>query len=96
VQQNAAEQIARQGMQPKDFRVAMLRKSIESTRLFADRCRNLLEESRFLLDKIRPEDLRLGGISIAGLFKETLRCLAPDAEDREVNFDFQNDAREEK
>ena len=84
-------------MEPSDLRIAMLRKSLEWTRLFADRCRYLLDGSRFLLGQIRSEELRRGGHSIVNLIRETLQCLRPDALDREIEFDFQNTlTREEK
>lgn len=86
------EAIAKRGMSPSDFRIGMLRRSLEWTRHFATRCRFLIEESRFLLDRITPKQLRIGGSSIGNLVKEMIACLRPDAEDREVEFDFQNQA----
>ncbi len=87
------EQIAKNGMQPSDLRVRILRTSLQWTKLFAERCRVLLEESRFLLGKIRREELRLGGASIVKLVKEIIQCLKPDSDYRKIEVNFQNDVK---
>ena len=90
------QQIVKKGMSPTDFRIAMLRKSLELTRLFADRCSNLMEESRFLLGRLRAEELRLAGTSIVKLVSETIAGLRPYAEDREIEIEFRNHIRGER
>lgn len=88
------EQIARNGLQPADFRVAMLRKSLQWARLFAERTRTLLEESRFLLSYITREKLKLAKSSIVTVVTEAIACLRIDAEDRNIEIRFQNDIRD--
>jgi signal transduction histidine kinase len=88
------EQIAKNGLQPADFRVAMLRKSLQWARLFAERTRTLLEESRFLLSFITREKLKLNKSSIITVVTEAIACLKIDAEDRNIEINFQNDIRD--
>jgi signal transduction histidine kinase len=66
------------------------RKALERASLFAKKIQILMEESRFLLGGITRESLRIGAHSLSGLIREVVRGLAPVAERRRLDIQFNN------
>jgi signal transduction histidine kinase len=50
----------------------------------------LLEQSRFLLDEIKPGSLKIGSHSLAFVINEVAACLAPYAEQRRIEVKIRN------
>ena len=89
------KQLERGVISASDPAIKDLGTSLAWTRLFADRCRNLLEESRFLLGKLGPSELRKGGSSIGNLVLEIIVGLKPDADDRGIEFVFSRSSEQD-
>jgi len=89
------KQLERGGMNANDPAIKDLGTSLAWTRLFADRCRILLEESRFLLGKMGASELSKDGSSIGTLVREVITGLKPYADDRGIEILFSQPPEED-
>ncbi|MEO5335940.1 MAG: GAF domain-containing sensor histidine kinase [Magnetospirillum sp. WYHS-4] len=65
---------------------ARFHKSLARARLFAEKTRILVDESRFILDRIAPESLKVIDCDILDLIAEVTLCLRPEAERRGLDI----------
>lgn len=87
---DAYEDLTRRGFESSGLRASILSKSLKWAKLFATRTRHLVEETRFLIDEIRRDQLRFADCDIGRMVKEVIKCLQPDSEKRHIGVVFNN------
>ncbi len=79
-------QVRKAGFKASDFRKGQLRKSLEWGQFFLRKTQVLINESRFLINEVTPESLRLSQHSVSALVRGVIRSIRYSAESREVEI----------
>src|SRR5205085_2565183 len=75
---------------------ARFRKALQRANQFAKRTQVVVEQSRFLLNRITREALRIGSHSLGTLLNDVAQCLRPAAERRQLDVRLVNKVQPEQ